>query len=80
MVYLKSKPTPRGAPLPVDLKVRLAQAVLAGSERAVAEAAGMSRQSLARALAGLPIYRGTAALVERFLDGIGHDRTRVGHR
>lgn len=64
-----SKVVIRGAPLHPRLRSRLAAAVVAESERRVAEQSGCSRQSIARALGGLSVYRGTVALIERYLDG-----------
>lgn len=57
----------RGAPLPVKIRVRLAASVAERGECRVAVDCGCSRQTLARALAGLPIYPGTVALIERYL-------------
>jgi len=58
----------RGRPLP-DKSIReLKKMVAERGERAVAEACGVSRDAFARVLAGLPVYRGTIALVERALD------------
>lgn len=59
---------PRGAPLPPKIRVQLAAAVRDRSERQVARGCGCSRPALARALAGLPIYPGTVALIERYLE------------
>lgn len=64
----KPPQAPRGAPLAPKLRIKLAAVVLKKSERAVAKAAYVSRQSLARALASLPIYRGTVSLIERYLE------------
>ena len=64
---MKPAATQRGAPLPAKIRVRLAASVAERSERRVATDCGCSRQALARALAGLPIYPGTVALVERYL-------------
>ena len=69
-------PTKKGNPLAASLRKRLAAAVLKKSERQVAETCGCSRQALARALAGLPVYRGTVALVERYLEYLKGTRAR----
>lgn len=63
-----TSPAPRGSPLAPTLRRKLAAAVQAVSERQVAEKSGCSRQSIARALAGLPVYRGTVSLIERYLE------------
>lgn len=67
---MKTKKAQRGVPLDPRIRVKLAAAVLKRSERVVAKKAFVSRQSLARALAGLPVYRGTIALIENFLDEV----------
>lgn len=59
---------PSGIPLLESDRRRLSQQVLARGEPVVLRALGLSRNSLARALAGLTVHRGTVALVE---DGLG---------
>jgi hypothetical protein len=58
----------RGTPLPDSLRERLTIVVNAVGEEIVARSCGCSRQALARALARLPVYAGTKALIERYLE------------
>jgi len=62
----------KGFPLPENERTKLADAVRARGEPAILEAAGLSRNALARALAGLPVYAGTIALVR---EGLGKLRS-----
>jgi hypothetical protein len=55
-----------GAPLPASIRQQLSALVAAQGEKEVAERVGFARQTLARSLCGLPVTRGTAALLREF--------------
>lgn len=59
-----------GAPLPDPIRRRLAALVASDGERLTVARLGISRQSLARALAGLALYPGTHALIRQRLDAL----------
>ena len=54
---------PKGAPLPDDLLRRFRAWVKARGEAAAVQEVGVQPETFARALAGLPVYPGTVALV-----------------
>jgi hypothetical protein len=56
------------APLAADLRARLAVEVQRDGEENVRRRIGLARDSFARALGGLTIARGTAALIREALD------------
>lgn len=61
-------PANRGAePLKDSESRQLATDVELCGDRAVAEAIGLSRMSLARAIAGMRVRRGTLALIREYL-------------
>jgi hypothetical protein len=70
---LKIHARQKGFPLPENERSRLADAIKQRGELAVLEAAGLSRSALARALAGLPVYAGTLALVRQGLGKLRSD-------
>ena len=55
---------PIGSPLPPDLLTRLRAVVERIGERRVARAVGLTATTIARALAGLALQRGSVALIE----------------
>lgn len=57
-----------GAPLPDPLRRRIAALIERDGERLTVRRLGVSRLSLARAVAGLPLYPGTHALLRQRLD------------
>jgi hypothetical protein len=56
------------APLAADLRSRLAAEVKRDGEEKVRRRIGLARDSFARALGGLTIARGTAAIIRQALD------------
>ena len=60
----------RGMPLSDELKAELRQLVHAVGEREARSRVGVSRSTLARALAGLGLYPGTAALLHLRLEAL----------
>jgi hypothetical protein len=58
---------PRGEPLPEIDRERVRLLVEQRGEGATAEALGIERRTVARCLAGLPLYPGTRALVRERL-------------
>jgi hypothetical protein len=56
------------APLASDLRARLAAEVKRDGEENVRRRIGLARDSFARALGGLTIARGTAAIIRQALD------------
>ena len=56
------------APLPADLRARLAAEVERHGEETIRRQIGLARDSFARALGGLTIARGTAAIIRQALD------------
>jgi hypothetical protein len=59
---------PGRAPLAGDLRSRLAAEVKRDGEENVRHRIGLARDSFARALGGLTIARGTAAIIRQALD------------
>ncbi len=59
-----------GASLSDPIRRRLAGLVARHGERQTVARLGVSRQSLARALAGLALYPGTHALIRQRLDAL----------
>ncbi len=53
----------KGAPLPANDRKQLAAIVERDGEAVVLKRLGCNRQTLYRAMAGLPVYAGTAALI-----------------
>jgi len=64
--------------VPGDVVQLLHQAIEALGERRVLDSLGVSRLSLARALAGLPVRRGTHALVLSGLSALQSEFERTG--
>jgi len=62
-----SAPRTTGAPLPDDLRAALAAYVAVHGEAATANRAGLARATLARAMAGMNVHRGTVAVVQAVL-------------
>lgn len=58
----------KGSPLPAVDRKRLSALVERDGEAAVLKRLGCSRQTLYRAMAGLSIYAGTAALVREQIE------------
>lgn len=58
-----------GVPLPEDMRPKLAALVAQFGENAACERVGVTHATLARALAGLGIQRGTVALIQGALAG-----------
>lgn len=71
------KHDPKGAPLPEAHRTQLQRQVRARGEAAVVLACRLSRPAFARALAGLPVYSGTLALVVQGLAKLEADDTRL---
>lgn len=59
--------------IPKNDRTRIRALISARGESAVARDLGLSRQSLARAIAGLEVRRGTAALIRERLREIAAD-------
>jgi len=55
-----------GAPLAETIRQQLSALVATQGEKEVAERIGFARQTLARSLCGLPVTRGTAAILREF--------------
>jgi len=64
-------------PLPLPLRDRLRALVAREGKRLTLARLGVSRQSLARALAGLPLYPGTRALIRQALDAAEAEARRT---
>jgi hypothetical protein len=64
MEFHGKQPKPKGKPLGAPLRQRLQALVNEQGEVKAAAHLGLARQTLVRALAGLPIQRGTVAQVQ----------------
>lgn len=71
-----NRPIPKGAPLPESERAALLRFVRARGEGQTAAALGLNRQTLARAMGGLPIYPGSVALVRQGLARLEADDAR----
>lgn len=68
MLHVPKRNESKGIPLTPSERDRVAALVRAQGERGALEQLGISRQTLARCLGGLPVYPGTIALVVQRLD------------
>lgn len=57
---------------PADVRQRIAALLATRSEREVVAVLGTTRQTLPRVLAGLPVRRGTLALIQAGLERADH--------
>jgi hypothetical protein len=64
MKFHGKPPSPKGEPLTPALRKRLEAFVAEHGEAQVAQQIGLATSTLARALAGLPVYRGTVRIIE----------------
>jgi hypothetical protein len=60
----KPRPKPKGEPLKASLRQQLHAFVARHGDGEAAKQLGLATSTLARALAGLPVYRGTVRIVE----------------
>jgi hypothetical protein len=60
----------RGIPLPFEIRSRIRALIDERGERQVIDLLGLSRQTLARCVGGLGVYRGTHALVRERLEAL----------
>jgi hypothetical protein len=67
----------KGSPLPDLERAALMLLVQAHGERFVLQAIGVNGQTFARAVAGLPIYPGSAALIRIGLSKLERDADRL---
>ncbi len=58
-----SQETPRTVPLPLETRKRIEALIEQVGESEARRLTSLSRTAFARALAGLPVYPGTAALI-----------------
>ncbi len=68
---------PLALPLPVPLRHRVATIVARDGERAALARLKIGRQTIARAIAGLPISTGTHALLRQQLDFLDAENARL---
>ncbi len=69
-----SHPAAKGEPLPPELRSRLQNLVARVGERSAIEQLDLSRQTWARALAGLGLREGTRLLIELRLEDVAGGR------
>lgn len=65
---VNNKNTPKGTPVPPDVRLAVSRDLPLFGEYKIAEAIGISPNALARVLAGLPVYGGTSAAVRAYVE------------